>query len=201
VDVRADPNAITKLVAILRDLDFTDVRVSPEGFEHRFEKVTAAGVAVVDLGSSAPDTLVIDILGPEGLGERTDTRTSLGRAFPAPGSSQALRRTELVEVSYQGWRERIPRPDLLGAIVAKAAAATVDRVDPERHRTDLAFLLSLVDDPFALRANLKDHARLRAAADSLSEDSLTWNIAPRPDDARAALRILISVPDGGPPRT
>ena len=200
VDVRADPKAIRKLFAVLADLGFTDVGVSPEGYEHRFEKVTNRVVAVVDVGGSASETAVVDILSPEGLSHRTDTRTSQGRAFPSPGASQALHRSELVGVSYgrrTGW---IPRPGLLGAIVGKATAATVDGVGAERHLTDLAFLLSLVDDPFALQPEVtsKDRARLQAAAELLPDESPTWNIAPSPNnDARAALHILMSVPGSG----
>lgn len=44
---------------------------------------------------------------------------------------------------------RLPRPNLLGAILLKARAVDVDDV-PESQRSDLALLLGLVADPDAL---------------------------------------------------
>ena len=98
VDVRADPEGITKLVVVLGDLGFASAGESPEGHAYRFVKQTGDGVAVVDVSTHEDDrSLVVDILVPEGLGPRTDLRTvGSGTAFPASGVSQALRRTELV---------------------------------------------------------------------------------------------------------
>ena len=59
----------------------------------------------------------IDVLAPEGLGERTDlTTTPPGRTLQVPGGTQALQRAERVEYSYKGRVGAIPRPSLLGAI-------------------------------------------------------------------------------------
>ena len=62
--------------------------------------------------------------------------------------AQALERTELVSVEFGTSRGLVPRPSLLGAIVAKAVAVDVDDL-PDAQRLDLALLLSLVDDPVA----------------------------------------------------
>lgn len=60
--------------------------------------------------------------------------------MPVPGGTQALRRTELVEVAIGAHRGQIPRPSLLGALIIKARAVEVDDV-PENQREDVAFLL------------------------------------------------------------
>lgn len=142
-------------------------------------------------GSEEP--LTVDVLAPHNLGRRADLRTvGTGTAFPAPGIRKALDRTELVRVDFDGvhW---VPRPSLFGAIVAKATAADVDHVDPERHRVDLAFLCGLVEDPFAMADEVTkgDRRRLRAAARAMPIGDRIWRYAPVPDDAFSALEILI----------
>ncbi len=62
-------------------------------------------------------------------------------------------------------------------IVLKAAAARTDRKrGPERHLGDLAFLLSLVADPYALRDELgaKNCRRLGAVAPLTGDDHPAW---------------------------
>lgn len=116
-----------------------------------------------------------------------------GTAFPAPGVSQALARTERVPVVLGGATHWAPRPDLLGAIVLKATASTVDHADPERHRDDLAFLCGLVADPYAYAEVLtkKDRTRLRVARRKMPPDHGAWRCAGNPEDAMAALDILV----------
>ncbi len=112
-----------------------------------------------------------------------------------PGGTQALDRTELLPVSTTTRTGYVPRPSLLGAIVGKALAVRVDDV-PEAQRLDLAFLLSLVDDPFAMAAELTatDRRRLRARTEMLDPEHRVWQqLTPDVSDrARAALRILTS---------
>jgi len=85
-------------------------------------------------------------------------------------------------------------PSLLGAIVAKSAAATeivsLDRREREKHLGDLAFLVSVAadySDVDALRGDLtkKDRQRLRKAAERL--DAYSW--ASR-DQERLVTRLL-----------
>lgn len=185
VDVRTDPRAMRKVMAAVLDLGFVTTGTSPEGIAHRFERDTESG------------TTLIDILVPEGLGPRTDiTTVPPGRAFAAAGVSQALQRTQLLPVRFAGATSWLPRPDLLGAIVAKAVAATVDGHDTDRHLFDLAFLASLLDDPFstAQRTTATDRRRLRNARRKLTADHPLWRRVPRPNDARSALEILASNP-------
>lgn len=62
VDVRARPSALATLVAALIDLRFADSGVSADGVAHRFVR---GGVGV-------------DVLAPDGVGERVDLRTIPG---------------------------------------------------------------------------------------------------------------------------
>ena len=142
-----------------------------------------------DLDGISPDGIAhryrrhhvtIDVLAPEGLSDRTDlTTTPPGRTLQVPGGTQAL----------------VPRPSLLGAIVAKALAVRVDDT-PTAQRLDLAVLLSLVDDPFEQRDQLtnKDRQRLRSRRDLIDSGHPVWRqLEPAARDrARAALRILTS---------
>ena len=197
VDVRTDQRAVARLVAVLTDLGYKTAGTSPEGHAYRFEKRSTRGSAVVDVlvaddDGDARTDLVVDVLVPEGLGPRTDTRTvGQATAFPVPGVTQALRRTELVPVDVHGRSVWIPRPNLLGAIVAKATASGVDARDTGRHHTDLVFLCSLVDDPFGLGTDVdsKDRQRLSRAARILPAEHAAWRADP---DALTALEILIA---------
>lgn len=97
----------------------------------------------------------IDVLAPDGLGRRADLRTvPPNRTTAVPGGSQALSRSELTALRSREVEGRIPRPNLLGAILIKLRAVDVDDV-PEAQRADVAFLLSLVEDPDALREQLR----------------------------------------------
>lgn len=191
VDLRAAPNAVKDLVTVLTTLDFDPAGVSPDGHAYRFERHTAIGVTAVDVVADHEDeqTLVVDVLAPEGLGTRAD----LSQAFPAKGASQALARTELVPIRMAERVHWVPRPSLLGAIITKATASVVDTKDTERHRLDLAFLCGLVADPFALavEVNKKDRDRLRQASMAFGGSDPSWRAAASPTDAQLALEILI----------
>ena len=191
VDVRTDPKAMRKVMAAVLDLGFVTSGTSPEGIAHRFERNTQTG------------TTSIAILVPQGLGPRTDiTTVRPARAFAVPGVTQALQRTQLLPVHFAGATSWLPRPDLLGAIVAKAVAATVDRRDTDRHLLDLAFLSGLLDDPFsaAQHTTATDRRRLRHARRHLPDDHALWRRVPHPNDARSALEILSSPARSKPTR-
>ncbi len=136
----------------------------------------------------------VDVLAPEGLGPRTDlTTTPPGRTLQVPGGTQALDRTELVPVTVGDHQGMVPRPSLIGAIVAKAAAVDVDDI-PDAQRLDLALLLSLVNDPIALADQLtkKDRQRLRSRSEMVDTDQRAWASLPvdAADRGRAAFRLL-----------
>ncbi|HVW47122.1 MAG TPA: hypothetical protein VHA76_08715 [Solirubrobacterales bacterium] len=143
----------------------------------------------------------VELLGPDGL--RGDPKTIAGlRTFQAAGGSQALRRTEVVLVSLGG-REPIAvrRPNLLGAILIKARVVVKKRKGKfESDRQDLVRLLSYVDDPRTLRAELsrKEPAWLRDAEAAIDFDDPDLAAQFRGDGvarARQALGILAQDPD------
>ena len=87
----------------------------------------------------------------------------------------------------------VPVPDLLGALVLKAAAWTVDGRDRGRHSGDAAFLTSLITDPLAERERFarSDRKRLlrldsvlgdpdadewRALGDAAPDGITTWRL-------------------------
>lgn len=178
VNARVVTGGVREFVMAIEAVGFALAGVSPEGLAHRYLR---GGVSV-------------DVLAPEGLGPRTDLRTTPpGRTIQVPGGTQALDRTELVPVVFGGHVGLVPRPSLLGAIVGKALAVEVDDV-PEAQRQDLALLLSLVDDPIELAGQLtkKDRQRLRERSEMIDADQRAWTSlsGDAADRGRAALRIL-----------
>ncbi len=166
-DIRADQTALIAVVAQLEELGFALDGMSADGLAHRYKR------------DAEPRPVVIDVLAPDGMGERASLLTSPpGRTVEAPGGKQALDRTELVTIVHEGRQGQLPRPTLLGAIVGKAAATRLTR--PDRHYRDLALLLCLVEDPFALADQLtrKDRQRLGMARELLDDAHPAWALAP-----------------------
>lgn len=123
-DIRAYIGATAEASRRLLVAGFTETGPSPDGVAHRLSK----GVVVVD------------VLAPEGLGERTSRATIAGgRTVEVPGGSQALERTEIVDVRLGSRVGRLPRPSLLGAILLKARAVGAAPDEAAKHRGDLAF--------------------------------------------------------------
>lgn len=180
VNARIVGRPISAFVADIVERGFDLDGISPDGIAHRYRR----------------HLVTIDVLAPEGLSDRTDlTTTPPGRTLQVPGGTQALVRSEFVPVATDTRSGLVPRPSLLGAIVAKALAVRVDDT-PTAQRLDLAVLLSLVDDPFEQRDQLtnKDRQRLRSRRDLIDGGHPFWRqLEPAARDrARAALRILTS---------
>ncbi|HVE67354.1 MAG TPA: hypothetical protein VNB64_02110 [Solirubrobacteraceae bacterium] len=112
---------------------------------------------------------VVDVLGPDGL---RHTAKTLGNSetIEVKGGTQALKRTETVIVELDGRSARLRCPNLLGAVLLKARA--VKARDKDEDRSDLALLLSCVEDPIAMRDELagEEPQWLRAAAKRLDFD-------------------------------
>lgn len=127
--------ALAAFLATLAQLGFTSAGVSPDDIARRFVR----------------DSVSVDVLGPDGLGERTDLRTvGTATTIETRGGTQALERSELLPVRHGDRIAYVPRPSLLGAIIVKAAAVNNDP-KPRRYLRDVAFLCSLIDQPLALR--------------------------------------------------
>lgn len=83
VDLRAVAHGIRRLSELLVETGFELTTITPDGRGHRFAKGSVA----------------VDVLAPDGLGARADLTTiPPARTIAVPGGTQALRRTELVEV-------------------------------------------------------------------------------------------------------
>lgn len=148
-------------------MGFAPDGISTDGLAHRYKR------------DADPRPVVIDVLAPEGVGARANLLTSPpGRTVEVPGGTQALDRTELVTIVHEGRQGSLPRPTLLAAIVGKAAATRLS--NPERHYRDLALLLCLLEDPFALVDQLtrKDRQRLRMARRLLDDAHPAWTLVP-----------------------
>ena len=172
--------AVRGFVAEIEALGFVLDGMSPELLAHRYRRGAAS----------------IDVLAPEGLGERTDlTTTPPGHTLQVPGGTQALQRAERVTYSSKDRVGVIPRPSLLGSIVGQACAVDVDDV-PTSQEIDLA-PLSLVEDPFVLRGQLtaKDRQRLRPRHSMIERNHCAWRHfdTAEGDRARTALRILLAI--------
>ncbi|MDQ1734793.1 MAG: hypothetical protein QOH56_1044 [Pseudonocardiales bacterium] len=175
VNVRTLPGGTQWLSAWLIDRDFEEETPSADGISHRFSRPANPG----------PGRVVFDVLAPEGLGERTSILTvPPGRTVEAPGATQAFDRSELVGVVVSGLPKRgrrngiVRRPNVLGALVAKAAAATEIRIrqNPERDWQDAALLLTFISDPLAVTEELtaKDRKRLGGLRPMLERDHIGW---------------------------
>lgn len=140
------------------------------------------------------DAVHIDVLGPDGLGQRTDLRT-VGNAttIEVRGGTQALERAELLPVRHNERVAYVPRPNLLGAIVIKAAAVNNDS-NPRRHVRDVAFLCSLVDDPLVLRQTMtrKDRQRLVGVKGLHDRNHEAWRVLDDTELGFAVFNLLIA---------
>lgn len=149
VNARA-PGALGAVTTSLIELGF-EAQPNADGVQHRWIRGHA----------------VIDVLIPEGTGARTEGKASAS-GFPtiaAPGGTQALGRSEVVEVQTGTRAGRVLRPKLLSAMILKAAARTETNGPAlERHCLDFAALAAMLapSDTTAFALTPKDRRRLSA---------------------------------------
>ena len=89
---------------------------------------------------------MIDVLAPDHIGPNPP-RLGIGVTLGIPGGTQALRRTEAITVQMTDKTAQIRRPNLIGAIIVKAKAATSATSRPrgkDRHFVDLSTLADLL---------------------------------------------------------
>lgn len=176
VNIKAIAGGTQQFARQLLEAGFELAVVTPDGRGHRFVR----------------GDVVIDVLAADNLGDRADLTTiPPARTIEVPGGSQALRRTELVDVLLGEQVGRLPRPNVLGAILLKARAVDVDP-DPERHLADLAFLLSLVDDPFEIAEQLtrKEQRYLNPHQGLRDPNHPAWRTVPNPERGMTTLSLL-----------
>lgn len=177
LDVRAHVGATAKATKWLLSTGFVEAGLGPDGIAHRF----------------ASGHVVVDILAPDGLGERTSKATIAGgRTVQVPGGSQALDRTEIVDVRMDERAAKLPRPSLLAAILLKARAVGAAPDEATKHPGDLAFLLGLVRDPRLLAGEIRTSERrwLHSRRELADRSHAAWRASRRPDDAFLAFQIL-----------
>lgn len=148
VDLRARQGMLRDVTAALVRRGFRADGISAEGHQHRWVRGDA----------------VIDVLVPEGIGERAGRATGVGGAttLQAPGATQALNRSTRVGIRHGTRSGTIRRPSLLGALVAKAAALSI----PEgsrglRHVIDFCNLAALVGRREIVELTPTDRRRLQ----------------------------------------
>jgi hypothetical protein len=197
VNVQQHRKGTEWLAQWLVDRGFDFAQPSADNIGHRFTKPTDAGRG----------TIVFDVLAPAWLGRAQVALTRPpARTVQAPGSTTAFSRSGLVDVCVSGILGRgeqtgqVRRPDLLGALVMKAAgiAEIAVRSNPERDWQDVALLLALIPDPVAEaeRCSPRDRRRLRHVEPLLDREHLAW--APMGDDEHrcgsSALEFLLDGP-------
>lgn len=194
VNLRVQPDGTELLSKWLQKQGFRLEGVSQDQIGHRFVRPTA----------TATGTVVFDVLAAAGVGNRARmTTVPPARTVGAPGSLQAFGRSSVLEVlisDFTNQNERVGKvrcPDLLGALVAKAAATSIPvRQNRERDWQDAALLLSVLADPVAASEQLgkRDREHLRRLRPLLETAHPGWeNLS---TEARrlgvAALSFLIS---------
>ena len=132
---------------------------------HGFEQHLPVGHRYI-----APDGTVFDVLAPDHLGQHLP-RLGRGNTLQASGGTQALKRSEFVEVEHNQRRALIPRPSLIGAILIKIAAASSPGGGRgnRRHLLDVVTLAMLITPQDADSAALtrSECKRIRRAAQAV----------------------------------
>ncbi len=108
VDLRAEPDGLARVHQALLSAGFGQDLPNPHGAAHRYRRGAA----------------VFDVLAPDNVGERAQLDIGLGRTVEAPGTTQAFRRRGIVTVEAGSGSAEIRRPELVGALIGKAAAVT-----------------------------------------------------------------------------
>ena len=145
VNIRAGPTPATIIDTALRDSGFAQM---PSDIGHRYVRDS--------------DGVVFDVLAPDNLGKNSP-RLGKGRTIGTPGGTQALKRTSWI-IAIRGPRKAmIPRPNIIGALLIKVAAATgpASARGSERHYEDIAILAALLrDDDFQTASLTRNERRL-----------------------------------------
>ena len=189
VDIVADPRMLERVTATLRS--------------HGFDIADAVGgTGEWAGGDTARCTLVfglaqIDVLCPDGTPDEVLDSVDGMRSIAIPGGTRALELSEVVDIFYddETANAELRCPTLHGALIAKGAAATDDRTAAQpRHIQDVAFLLSLIEDPvdFAVALSEADRATLAAVAARIPNMPTVWDYLDQTDrsNAVAALGLM-----------
>ena len=182
LDVWSQRDAVRSIGRWLQDAQGFELLKTSDGFGYRYTR---------------GDT-TLDLLVPEGLDRQRRQPPTTGGARPAlpiEGGNQALLRVERVPVQVGARTGHVRRPNLLGALVLKAAAFVGDSRDAQRHAQDIGFLMEAALVSGSLRsmdaqASAHDRKRLRDALRQLPQDHACWRPRPEPESLYdAAVRL------------
>lgn len=184
IDVRADPRIVHTFTSTLTDLGFESAGISAAGRQHRWVR----------------DKASIDVLVPDGIGERASERPGVtgSPTLPTAGGTQALQRSETVAVTVDGREGFVRRPSLVGALVVKAAAHTnPGDQDLRRHRRDFVALAGLISasDFAGVSLTKTDRRRLRSIVTAIECDRELLVEAAGAPNAIARLRLAAGLED------
>jgi len=181
LDVRGQPGVLMTFTTALERLGFTPAGTSPNGHQHRWVRGGAQ----------------IDVLIPRGVGERAAQRRGVrgGTTLQTPGAQQAIDRTQDVQVSLEGRTGTVRRPNLLGALVAKAAARTVVLdAARARHVTDFLVLCTLIEpDDRIDEATRRDRTYLHSMLGTITNDRRSLAAVQGSADGVYTLRLALGL--------
>ncbi|GAA3659345.1 hypothetical protein [Microbacterium marinilacus] len=179
LDVRARPQALWDVTAALHRRGFEPLTTG-DNIQHRWVRGEA----------------LVDVLIPRHLGARAMARRGVmgGRTIATPGAQKVLNRTERVVVQIGQRTSTILRPSLIGAIIGKSAAYSVDLDDKrERHLGDLVVLGSLLR-PSDRREEPLDGRERRLTASAVGAARAkpsTWSYVPNGAQALDRIALLL----------
>lgn len=163
LDIRGTPKALLQFTTILTEIGFASTGESMEGHQHRWTRSKAQ----------------IDLLIPTNLGPVGSTKTGItgGTTIASLGTQQALERSEIVNVQAGEITGALPRPNLLGALVSKAAAIKNNDPLKDRHIVDFAVLCSLISrrDTITWQITSRDNEHLGNMLGTLSNKRELWS--------------------------
>ncbi len=186
-----------------RDADIlVNVRVAAEGTAALSRALVRDGYELSETAleghghAFARGEVSFDVLAPDGVGSSARLLTIHNfRTVTVPGGTQALNRSGQVQVRSRSTTGTVPVPNLLGAILVKVRAIDVDDV-PDAQRSDVAFLLSLVEDPdeLARQCSASERTWLRRHSDFGNPSHAAWEGVIRAEDGAIVYRRLIAGP-------
>ncbi len=163
LDVRGHPNILLDFTTKLTELGFASAGENLSGHQHRWQRGSAS----------------IDILIPADLEERARARKGVtgGTTLETRAAQQALDRSEQVDIDLDATIGAVPRPNLLGALVAKAAAYSEPLdVGRQRHLTDFVVLAAMISrrDRIAEQLTKRDREHLSPLLADLPNKRSDW---------------------------
>jgi hypothetical protein len=188
VDLVADPNMLQRVTSTLLSHGFVVADIVGGSGDHAGDNVARCTLVFYEAQ--------IDILCPDGTPEDMLDGVDGMRSIAIPGGTRALELSEPVDICFSDdeANAEFRCPTLHGALIAKAAAAVDARTrDQPRHIQDVAFLLTLIEDPTELAETFteRDRDTLRQTFKRIPTMP-TWDYVGADDRrlAEAAIRLL-----------